>query len=617
MINDELYKRHHVVQAIAILVVVIFVARLFALQIIDKSFRDKSDNISLVKQTIYPPRGLIYDRNGELLVYNQPIFEVMLVVRDMNKGEAPFDTLAFCRAMRIEREQFDRRMGEIRDKSKNPGYSQYRPQVFMTQLNSVDIAPLQQEIYKLPGVSIRKRTLRDYTYAAAAQVLGNIGEVSQKDIDNDSYYQSGDFSGRDGLERTYEKVLRGEKGMEVLMRDNRGCIQGHYENGALDRDPIAGDNITITLDIQLQLLAEELLQGKIGSAVAIEPSTGEILALASNPTWNPSLLIGRQRSANYRELLNDKTKPLMNRATQAQYSPGSTFKTVQSLVCLQEGGITPNTMYPCSGPGSSPIKCTHHHGSPVTLLGAIEQSCNPYYWQAFRDMLEKNGYGKDNENFRARYQLWVDDMRSFNLGRKFEDSDISEQSRGSVPTTDLYDKLYGKTGWRAMTIRSNSIGQGEVLVTPLQLCNMVATIANEGYYITPHLCKEDSFLEHKHMTAVEERYFPVVKAGMGRVMTNGTGRHYALPDGITSGGKTGTVQNSRGRDHAIFIGFAPLDDPKIAVAVVVENAGFGATWAAPIATLMMEQYLTGKITRTDLRYRIGTTVLNANVKSRK
>lgn len=617
MINDELYKRHHVVQAIAILVVVIFVARLFALQIIDKSFRDKSDNISLVKQTIYPPRGLIYDRNGELLVYNQPIFEVMLVVRDMNKGEAPFDTLAFCRAMRIEREQFDRRMGEIRDKSKNPGYSQYRPQVFMTQLNSVDIAPLQQEIYKLPGVSIRKRTLRDYTYAAAAQVLGNIGEVSQKDIDNDSYYQSGDFSGRDGLERTYEKVLRGEKGMEVLMRDNRGCIQGHYENGALDRDPIAGDNITITLDIQLQLLAEELLQGKIGSAVAIEPSTGEILALASNPTWNPSLLIGRQRSANYRELLNDKTKPLMNRATQAQYSPGSTFKTVQSLVCLQEGGITPNTMYPCSGPGSSPIKCTHHHGSPVTLLGAIEQSCNPYYWQAFRDMLEKNGYGKDNENFRARYQLWVDDMRSFNLGRKFEDSDISEQSRGSVPTTDLYDKLYGKTGWRAMTIRSNSIGQGEVLVTPLQLCNMVATIANEGFYITPHLCKEDSFLEHKHMTAVEERYFPVVKAGMGRVMTNGTGRHYALPDGITSGGKTGTVQNSRGRDHAIFIGFAPLDDPKIAVAVVVENAGFGATWAAPIATLMMEQYLTGKITRTDLRYRIGTTVLNANVKSRK
>lgn len=618
MINDDLYRRHYVVQIIAILVVILFIARLFYLQVIKTEYRQKSENISLVNQTIFPPRGLIYDRNGELLVYNQPIYEVMMVVRDMrDTTHAPFDTLAFCHAMHIEREQFERRMGEIRDRSKNPGYSQYRPQVFMTQLNSVDIAPLQQELYKLPGVSIRQRTLRDYTYAAAAQVLGSIGEVDQRDIDNDPYYQSGDYSGRDGIERTYDKVLRGIKGKEVLMRDIRGCIQGHYKNGELDEQPTAGDNLTVTLDIQLQLLAEELLQGKIGSAVAIEPSTGEILALASNPTWNPALLIGRQRSANYRELLNDKTKPLMNRATQAQYSPGSTFKTVQSLVCLQEGGITTGTLYPCSGPGSSPIKCTHHHGSPVGLLGAIEQSCNPFYWQAFRDMLEKNGYGKDNENFRARYQLWVDDMKSFNLGRKFEDSDISEQSRGSVPGIELYDKLYGKTGWRAMTIRSNSIGQGEVLVTPLQLCNMAATIANEGYYITPHLCKEDSFLTHRHETAVEQRYFPVVKQGMGRVMTNGTGRHYALPDGITSGGKTGTVQNSRGRDHAIFIGFAPLDNPQIAVAVVVENAGFGATWAAPIATLMMEQYLSGKITRTDLRQRIGTTVLNSNVKNRK
>ena len=617
MINDDLYRRHHVVQAIAIIVVVVFIVRLFGLQVIDKSYRDKSENISLVNQTIFPPRGLIYDRNGELLVYNQPIFEVMLVVRDMTNAEEPFDTLSFCQSLHIDRDFFDRRMGEIRDRSKNPGYSQFRPQVFITQLDSKDIAPLQQELYKLPGVSIRQRTLRDYTYPAAAQVLGSIGEVNQNDIENDSYYQSGDYSGRDGIERTYETILRGIKGKEVLMRDNRGCIQGHYKNGELDEEPIAGDNLTITLDIQLQLLAEELLQGKIGSAVAIEPSTGEILALASNPTWNPSLLIGRQRSANYRELLNDKTKPLMNRATQAQYSPGSTFKTLQSLVCLQEGGITPQTLYPCSGKGSSPIKCTHHHGSPVNLINAIEQSCNPYYWQAFRDMLEKEGYGKDNEKFRARYQLWVDDMMSFNLGRKFEDSDISEQSKGSVPQVALYDKIYGKTGWRAMTIRSNSIGQGEVLVTPLQLCNAAATIANEGFFITPHLCKSDTFLRHRHETAVEQRYFPIVKQGMARVMTNGTGRHYALPDSITSAGKTGTVQNSRGRDHAIFIGFAPVENPQIAVAVVVENAGFGATWAAPIASMMMEQYLTGEVTRKDLRQRISSTVLNPNVINRK
>ncbi|MCQ2334513.1 MAG: penicillin-binding protein 2 [Paludibacteraceae bacterium] len=614
MINNDLYKRQYVIAAIAILIVAIYIVRLFALQVVDKSARERAENIALVHQTIYPPRGLIYDRNGELLVYNQPIYEVLMVVHDMNTKEHSFDTLTFCQAMQIDRQAFEHRMAEIRDRSKNKGYSQYRPQIYMTQLNSSDVAPLQEALYKLPGVSIRKRTLRDYTYASAAQVLGSIGEVNQRDIDRDDYYQSGDYSGRDGIERTYEKVLRGQKGVEILMRDNRGCIQGSYKNGENDRLPVAGENITLTLDIQLQMLAEQLLQGKIGSAVAIEPSTGEILALASNPTWNPALLIGRQRSSNYNALLNDPTKPLMNRATQAQYSPGSTFKIIQSLVCLQEGAITPNTLYPCSGPGSTPIKCTHHHGSPVHLLNAIEQSCNPYFWQAFRDMLEKNGYGKNNENFRKRYQLWVDDVQTFGLGQRFADSDLSEQSSGSIPTVAQYDKTYGKTGWRALTIRSNSIGQGEVLVTPLQLANVAATVANGGYYITPHLQKCDSLLEHVHHTAVDDKYFPVVRAGMGRVMTNGTGRHYALPDSIKSAGKTGTVQNRNGRDHAIFIGFAPLDNPKIAVAVVVENAGFGATWAAPVASLMMEQYLTDTIRRTDLFNRISTSVLNSNVK---
>lgn len=539
-----------------------------------------------------------------------------MVVRDMNKDQA-FDTLSFCRAMQIDKQAFDHRMDDITNRQKNPGYSKYRPQVFMTQLNASDIAPLQEALYKFPGVSIRKRTLRDYTYASAAQVLGSIGEVNQRDIERDDYYKSGDYSGRDGIERTYETLLRGEKGVAILMRDNRGCIQGPYKNGELDQDPIAGDNLTITLDIQLQMLAEELLNGKIGSAVAIEPSTGEILALASNPTWDPALLIGRQRSSNYSALLKDPTKPLMNRATQAQYSPGSTFKTLQALVCLQEGGITEHSLYPCSGPGSSPIKCTHHHGSPVNLLGALEQSCNPYFWQAFRDMLEKEGYGKNNQNFRKRYQLWADDARSFNLGQRFVDSDVSEQSAGMIPTVEYYDKWYGKTGWRALTIRSNSIGQGEVLVTPLQLCNLVATIANGGYYITPHLNKCDSMLEHRHETAVEARHFGVVREGMRRVMTNGTGRHYPLPDSIQSGGKTGTVQNRAGRDHAIFIGFAPVENPQIAVAVVVENAGFGATWAAPIASMMMEQYLTDTVRRTDLRKRIGETVLNSNVVKRK
>ena len=464
-----------------------------------------------------------------------------------------------------------------------------------------------------PGVHIQKRTLRDYTYKAAAHVLGSVGEVSQKDIDRDDYYARGDYSGRDGLERTYEKQLRGEKGVQVLMRDSRGRMQGSYKDGELDRTAKAGTDLYTTLDIQLQLLAEELLSGKIGSAVAIEPKTGEILALASNPGWNPKVLVGKERSKNYNLLLNDPTKPLMNRATQATYSPGSTFKTIQTLVCLHEKGITPNTVYPCSGPGSSPIKCTHHHGSPVTLENAIEQSCNPYFWCAFRDVLQKDGYGKDNEDFKKRYEIWRNDVMSFGLGQRFTDTDLSEQAAGSIPSVKQYDRAYGKEGWKAMTIRSLSIGQGEILVTPLQLANQAATIANNGYYISPHLNKNDSMLSHRHELDIEQEYFDILKVGMHRVMVYGTGRHYAV-DSLHMAGKTGTVQNPHGRDHAIFIGFAPVEDPKIAVAVVVENAGFGATWACPVASMMIEQYLTGEVKRKDLRKRIGESVLNASVK---
>jgi penicillin-binding protein 2 len=390
-------------------------------------------------------------------------------------------------------------------------------------------------------------------------------------------------------------------------------MQGSYQNGELDKTAKAGTDLYTTLDIRLQLLAEELLCGKIGSAVAIEPHTGEVLALASNPGWNPKVLVGKERSRNYDMLLKDPTKPLYNRATQATYSPGSTFKTIQALVCLHEKGITPYTMYPCSGPGSSPIKCTHHHGSPVSLENAIEQSCNPYFWCAFRDVLQKDGYGKDNEDFRHRYELWRDDVMSFGLGQKFTDTDLGDQSSGSIPSAKFYDRSYGKTGWKAITIRSLSIGQGEILVTPLQLANQAATIANDGFYITPHLNKSDSMLSHIHRLDIEQEYFDLLKNGMHRVMVHGTGRHYAV-DSLHMAGKTGTVQNPHGRDHAIFIGFAPVENPQIAVAVVVENAGFGAVWACPIASMMMEQYLTGEVKRKDLRKRIAESVLNASVK---
>lgn len=610
MINDKYYRRRFVISGIAVGVVLVYIMRLFYLQIIDQSTKDQADNNALVKQTIYPSRGLIYDRNGELLVFNQPIYEITMVMRDMGKE---WDTVAFCQSLRISRAEFDERIADIKDKRKNRGYSRWTPQVFMSQLKKEDIAMLQEELFFFPGVQIRKRTLRDYTYNAAAHVLGSVGEVNQNDLDRDEYYARGDYSGRDGLEKTYEQQLRGEKGVEVLMRDARGRIQGSYHEGELDRTAVAGTDLYTTIDIQLQMLAEELLAGKIGSAVAIEPATGEILALASNPAWNPKVLVGKERSKNYTALLQDPTKPLMNRATQATYPPGSTFKTIQALVCLEQGAITPNTLYPCSGPQSTPIKCTHQHGSPVALDRAIEQSCNPYFWCAFRDLLQKDGYGKENEDFRNRYELWRNDVLSFGLGQRFTDTDLNEQSSGSIPSTKLFDKSYGKTGWKAITIRSLSIGQGEILATPLQLANQAAAIANEGYYISPHLNKNDSMRIHRHDLPIKKQHFEVVKDGMHRVMVYGTGRHYAI-DSLNMAGKTGTAQNPHGKDHAIFIGFAPADDPKIAVAVVVENAGFGAIWACPVATMMMEQYLTGEVKRRDLRKKIGSAVLNESVK---
>lgn len=609
MINDQHYRRRYVISGIAIVVVLVYIIRLFYLQIIDQSTKDQADNNALVKQTIYPSRGLIYDRNGELLVFNQPIYEITMVMREMGKD---WDTTAFCHCLQISRAEFDERIAEIKDKKKNRGYSRWTPQVFMSQLKKEDIATLQESQFLFPGIQIQKRTLRDYTYKAAAHVLGSVGEVNQNDIDRDSYYARGDYSGRDGLERTYEKQLRGEKGVEVLMRDSRGRMQGSYQNGELDRTAKAGTDLHTTIDIQLQMLAEELLAGKIGSAVAIEPKTGEILALVSNPSWNPKVLVGKERSKNYNQLLKDPTKPLMNRATQATYPPGSTFKTIQALVCLEQGSLTPYTLYPCSGPQSTPIKCTHHHGSPVALDKAIEQSCNPYFWCAYRDLLQKDGYGDDNEKFKHRYELWRNAVMEFGLGQKFSDTDLSEQSSGSIPSIKYFDRAYGSTGWKAITIRSLSIGQGEILVTPLQLANQAATIANEGYFITPHLNKNDSMLTHRHELAIQQKWFAEVKEGMHRVMQYGTGRWYPI-EGISQAGKTGTAQNPHGKDHAIFIGFAPVEDPKIAVAVVVENAGFGATWACPVASMMMEQYLTGTVQRKDLRKRIGSTVLNESV----
>ena len=612
MINDALQGRKVVVAGIFTAVIILYVLRLFTIQIIDSKYKNGADSNAFLKKTQFPPRGLIYDRNHVLMVYNKPSYDIALIMREIHD----LDTLAFCKALSMDKAAFISRMEDIKDRHKNPGYSSYTPQLFMTQLNIEDIATIQQSMYKYPGFYIQNRTIREYAFTAAAHVLGSIGEVSQRKIDNDDYYKTGDYAGRDGLEYTYEESLRGEKGVEILLRDAKGRIKGKYENGKEDIAPKAGENLTLTLDSKLQILAEKLLKGKVGSVVAIEPSTGEILAMVSNPSFNPSLLSGRQRSKNYMQLVHDPTKPLMNRATQAQYSPGSAFKPLQALVLQQMGGINESTMFSCNGPESSPIKCTHHHGSPVSLLGAIEQSCNPYFWNSFRVTLEKDGYGEKNAFFRKNYTEWVDRIKSFGLGEKFTDSDIYEQSRGNIPTEKFYNKVYkAVTGWRAITIRSNSIGQGEVLVNPLQLANTMAAVANEGYYVTPHLNKCDSMLKKIHRVQVDKTYFPIVFEGMSRVFEFGTARASRI-EGLEMCGKTGTADNSHGKPHSIFVGFAPRQNPKIAIAIVVENAGFGSEYAAPIFSLLVEQYIKGKVERKELEESVSNIVTNSNVQKR-
>lgn len=611
MINDTLQNRRWVIAGIFSAFVLLYIIQLFSLQIIETKYKSGAESNALLKKTVFPPRGLIYDRNNNLLVYNKPAYDIVLIMREISD----LDTLNFCRSLNITKTYFIDRIAEIKDRRKNLGYSSYTPQLFLTQLNSEDIATFQQNMYKFPGFYVQNRTLREYAYPNAAHIFGSIGEVSWNDIEKDPYYKQGDYSGRDGVEYTYEKSLRGKKGVEILLRDSRGRIKGKYRDGEMDEAPIAGSNLMLTIDINLQIIGEALMNGKIGSAVAIEPKTGEILAMITNPNYDPSILVGRSRSTNYASLVKDPTKPLMNRATQALYSPGSTFKPIQALVCLELGGINDRTLFGCNGKSSTPIKCTHAHGSPVNLLNAIEQSCNPYFWNAFRATIEKEGYGEKNAIFKKNYQAWVDAMYSFGLGHRFDDTDVYEQSRGNIPTQKYFNRYFGETGWRAMTIRSLSIGQGEVLVTPLQLANTMAVIANDGYFITPHLNKSDTMLLRKHETVVDKKHFPVVNEGMWRVFEFGTGRHFKIKD-ISMCGKTGTVQNNHGKDHSLFVGFAPRENPVIAIAVVVENAGFGATWAAPIASLMMEQYINGIIERKELFDRISTSVLNTNVKKR-
>ena len=594
MINDKLQNRRIVISVIFTAIVALYIIRLFSLQIIETRYKTSAESNAFLRKTIFPPRGLIYDRNDSLLVFNKPAYDIAFIQREIKN----LDTVAFCRDLKISVDFFKQRMAEVKDKRKNTGYSKLTPQILMTQLTAADIATIQQSMYKYPGFYIQNRTLREYRFHVAAHVLGSVGEVSRKKIEDDDYYKQGDFAGRDGIEYTYEEALRGEKGQEILLRDRQGVIKGRYENGTKDVTPKAGKNLKLTIDINLQQLGEELMGARIGSIVAIEPKTGEILAMVTSPTFDPSLLVGRERSKNYMELLNDPRKPLLNRATQARYSPGSSIKPFQALVALEMGGITSQTYFSCSGRGSYPIACTHSHGSPVSLLNAIEQSCNPYFWYAFKATVEKKGYGPKKIYFKDSYDKWREEIMSFGFGKRLEDSDLYQQSRGDIPSQEHFNKVYGNTGWIALTIRSLSIGQGEMLITPVQLANATCVIVNKGYYITAHLNKNDSMLVHKHTPTPNRKYYDIVDEAMARVISSGTARTAQIP-GITWCGKTGTVQNAGGKDHAFFIGYAPRENPKIAIAVTVENVGFGATYAAPIAKAIVERYLLKKLTETE------------------
>ena len=582
------------------ILILIYMVRLFNLQVCDSTYKENADSNAFMKKTIYPSRGYIYDRNGRLVVFNQPAYDVVMIPRDV----LPFDTIDFCKTLRITREEFDQRIADLKDPRKNTNYSSYSQQTFMSQLSAQDYGRLQEKLYRFPGFFIQRRILRQYNYQNAANILGNIREVNQNDIDNDDYYRPGDYTGDLGVEKSYEKELRGRKGVEILIRDAYGKIKGSYDNGRHDINPIAGKDLTLSIDIELQKYGEELMQNKIGAIVAIEPSTGEILALVSSPTYDPNILVGRERGKHYRELVNDKYKPLFDRSIMAAYPPGSTFKPSQGLIFRQEGIVTPHTLFPCYHgyiSGRLKVGC-HGHPSPISLKPALQTSCNAYFCWGLKNMIDrKSKYGSTSKAF----EVWKNHLVSMGYGYRLG-IDLPSESRGFIPNSKFYDKVYGENHWKANTIISIAIGQGEVLATPLQIANLCATIANRGYFYTPHVVKAvkggkiDKAYREKHVPTVSSNYYEEVAEGMRMAVTGGTCRRAEFSDSIKVCGKTGTAQNPHGKDHSAFMGFAPMENPKIAIAVYVENAGFGATYGVPIGSLMMEKYLTGTVKRLDL-----------------
>ncbi len=609
-----LAKRKYAISGFVCIIVIIYLVRLFNLQVADDKYKENADSNAFLKKVIYPARGLMYDRNDKLLVFNQPAYDVMLIPRDV----AEFDTLALCDVLNLTRTEFDSKWAEMKNPRKNPGYSAYTPQKLLSHLSAQDYGRLSEKLYLFPGFFIQKRTVRQYSFPVASNILGNIREVSAADVERDRYYRSGDYTGDLGVEKSYERQLRGEKGMEILMKDASGRIKGKYENGIHDIAPVSGRNLKLSIDIDLQIYGEELMKGKIGAIVAIEPSTGEILALVTSPNYDPSLLVGKDRGKNYSDLVKNPYKPLYDRSIQGVYPPGSTFKPTQGLIFLQEGVITPSTAYPCYRGYVNGLRVgCHGHGSPISLKPALQTSCNAYFCWGLKNFIDRKG-GKAADQLTK----WKDYMVEMGYGYKLGVG-LPPESRGFIPNSKYYSESFRGANWSANSIISISIGQGEVLATPLQIANLCATIANRGWFYTPHIVKEvsdtviDSSFRKKHTPKIKRNYYEMVAEGMRMAVLGGTCRGANIP-GVEVCGKTGTAQNPHGKDHSAFIGFAPYRNPRIAVAVYVENAGFGAAYGVPIGSLMIEKYLNGSISsgRKGVEERMlnSNTILSSGVK---
>ncbi len=588
-----LENRRFVIAGVAVFIVVVYLIRLLTLQLLSDDYKRNADSNAFYKKVEFPARGVISDRNGELLVYNQNAYDLMVVVSEMRNR---LDTVAFCRTLGISREWFDSRMEEIKDRSRNPGYSAYTQQMFMNQISEEDFSVLQEKLYRFPGVYAQRRSIRQYTMPYAAHVLGDIGEVSRNDIEEDDYYKPGDYIGKLGVERYYEQQLRGEKGVQILLRDVRGRIQGSYMDGQFDVRPVAGKDLTLSIDIELQALGERLLEGKIGSIVAIEPSTGEVLCMVSSPSYDPRAMTGRNRGKMQAEMAADPWLPLLNRSIMGVYPPGSTFKTTQALTFLNEGGISSTSMSPSSHGfqyRGLRVGC-HGHAAPLNLVPAIGTSCNGYFcWGLYYMFGNRSKY----KTVQEAMDRWRDYMVSMGFGYKLG-VDLAGEKRGMIPNASYYDKAY-RGSWNGLTVISIAIGQGEVLATPLQIANLCATIANRGYFYTPHVVRAvqgeplDSAFTTRHYTMASRQSYDQVVEGMRRAVTGGTCRGAERSDYEVCG-KTGTAQN-HGRDHSSFMGFAPKDNPKIAVAVYVENGGWGADYGVPLGALIMEKYINGRL----------------------